>query len=290
MSITSDLKRAMNGTYSGVNRLLVINVIVFLLANIIVNLLGMNGLQDEALTFMEWVSLSGNPLEAGLHFWTLISYSFVHFDFFHVLGNMLLLYFLGRMFTDHLGGQRLVGTYFLGGIAGGVLYVITSMFMHNGDQFQLFGASAAVMAIVVGVASYTPDSMIFPFGFGLKLKWFALISFLLSTVLELATNTGGKVAHIGGALLGFVYGSQLRMGKWPLEGFMRLFSRNRLALRRTKMRVEHVQRRMSDHDYNATKAAIRRRIDEILDKISRSGYDSLSREERDFLQKNHDKT
>jgi membrane associated rhomboid family serine protease len=294
MSIIGDVKRGLNGVYSTVNRILLINVAVFLIANITVNLLSMNGRGDLADGFTRLITLSGSPAKAGLFFWTFITYSFTHYGLFHILGNMLLFWYLGRMFSDHLGGARLAGTYLLGGIIGGVLFILISLFMQGGDNFVLLGASAAVTAVVVGIAAYTPDSMVYPFGIPVKLKWFALISFLLSSLIELSANTGGKVSHIGGALFGFIYGTQLRTGKRPLEWFMNLFAPRRERRSRSKLRVEHVQRSRAvtanDELYNQNKATIRRRIDEILDKISRSGYDSLSRDEREFLQKNHDKT
>ncbi|MCU0433250.1 MAG: rhomboid family intramembrane serine protease [Bacteroidia bacterium] len=292
MSIVSDIKRGLSGVYSTVNRILLINVLVFLTVNITVNLLLLNGRDDLSEGVIRAIGLSGDPLKAVMFVWTFITYSFMHIDFWHILGNMLLFWFLGRLFSDHLGGARLWGTYLLGGIAGGILFIGVSMFMQGGDSFVLFGASAATTAVVVGIAAFTPESMVYPFGIPVKLKWFALISFLLSSLLELSANTGGKVSHIGGALLGFWYGSQLRLGKRPLESFMNWFAPRRERRSRSKLRVEHVQRPrgVSDEQYNQSKALIRRRIDEILDKISRSGYDSLSREEREFLQNNHDKT
>jgi copper oxidase (laccase) domain-containing protein len=149
----------------------------------------------------------------------------------------------------------------------------------------LVGASAGVMAIVVAVAAYSPDYMMFPFGFGMKLKWLALISFILTSVIDLTANTGGKVAHIGGAIFGMIYGTQLRVGKNFLEKFMNIF-----RYKSGKLRIEHSRSRLSDDRvYNDTKISIRKQVDEILDKISRSGYDSLTREEKAFLQKNHDK-
>lgn len=292
MSIVSDIKRGMSGVYSSVNRILLINVLVFLVVNITVNLLALNERGELAETIIRSISLPGAPLKAVMFVWTFITYSFVHIDFWHILGNMLLFWYMGRMFSDHLGGARLWGTYLLGGIAGGLLFIGISLFMQGGEHFILFGASAATTAVVVGIAAFTPESMVYPFGIPVKLKWFALISFLLSSLLELSANTGGKVSHIGGALLGFWYGTQLRLGKRPLESMMHWFAPRRERRSRSKLRVEHVQRQrgVSDELYNQNKAVIRRRIDEILDKISRSGYDSLSREEREFLQNNHDKT
>jgi hypothetical protein len=127
--------------------------------------------------------------------------------------------------------------------------------------------------------------MMFPFGFAMKLKWLALIAFVISTLIDLTENTGGKVSHIGGAIFGFIYGTQLRHGRNFMEGFMNFFKRSKRNLR-----VEYSRsRKHDDLAYNENKVSLRRQVDEILDKISRSGYDSLTKDEKEFLQKNHDK-
>lgn len=285
MSIFRDLKISLSGNYGALIRLILINVIIFLVVNITYNLLGLSGNEYEAGIFLEWISLSGNWIQAIKHFWTIPGYAFIHIDFFHILSNMLMFYFLGRIFVDALGGTRLIGTYLLGGLSGGILYLLVSPLLRHGDASYLIGASAAVMAVVVAIAVLKPDYTVFPFGIAMKLKWLALISFIITTLIELGGNTGGKVAHIGGALFGYGYGYLLSQGKRPLEGFMQLWARGK----RSSLRVEH-RRKLNDEDYINHKTVIRRRIDEILDKISHSGYDSLSREEREFLQKNHDKT
>lgn len=287
MSITRDIKTALNGVYGALIRLLVINIVVWLLANIIISVLTLGGDRFAMDTLSDWIVLPA-PLSHFLpRFWTIFTYMFVHFSGMHLLMNMLWLYFLGRIFSDLLGGARMTGAYILGGISGGILFMLVSNFIPHQSNSTLEGASAGVMAIIVAAAAYSPDYMLhfaFP-RMSVKLKWVALVSFVLFSLINLTDNTGGKVAHMGGALFGFLYGTQLRSGKNFLERFMNVFRVNK-----SKLRVAHTRSaRASDEIYNENKVSIKKRVDEILDKISRSGYDSLSKEEKGFLQKNHDK-
>jgi hypothetical protein len=210
---------------------------------------------------------------------------FVHFDFFHLLGNMLMLYFLGRVFCDLLGGARMTGVYLIGGICGGIVFIAVENLLGQAQNHYLEGASAGVMAIVIAAAAFRPDYLIYPFGFQMRLKWLAFIAFIFTSLIDLTENTGGKVSHIGGAIFGFIYGTQLRHGKNFMGAFMNLFK-----LKKSKLRVEYSRsQRVDDTVYNERKVSIRKQVDEILDKISRSGYDSLNKDEKEFLQKNHDK-
>jgi membrane associated rhomboid family serine protease len=295
MSITDDIKRALNGSYGAVYRLLAINVAVFLALAVLNAVLKATVAGYSYGAVRNWIELPGNAVEAGMHFWTLITHQFIHNGFLHLLGNMLMLYFLGRLFTDFIGGHRLTGIYLLGGIAGGILFVGYSQLVQMPNSPTLLGASGAVMAILAATATIAPDTELSLFGvIPVRLKWLALIIIALYTLSEIAQGAGGRITHLGGAAFGFLYGLQLRKGKPMFEGFMRLFTSAAARRSRSKLRVEHVQRSRAvtanDELYNQNKAMIRRRIDEILDKISRSGYDSLSRDEREFLQKNHDKT
>ncbi len=284
MSITRDIKNALRGSNGALIRLIIINISVWLLVNIISSVMAVKGDASGQALLVNYLAL---PDELGLlpyRFWTIISYMFLHTGLMHLLGNMLMLWFLGRVFSDLLGGARMTGVYIIGGICGGILFITVENLLDNGPS-NLQGASAAVMAIVIAAAAYSPDYTMFPFGFQMKLKWLALIAFLLTSVIDLAANTGGKVSHIGGALFGFIYGTQLRQGRSFMEKFSGIFKRSNKNLR-----VEYSRSaKVDDKVYNERKISIRKQVDEILDKISRSGYDSLNKEEKEFLQKNHDK-
>lgn len=171
----------------------------------------------------------------------------------------------------------MMNVYILGGLSGGLLYLMLAPVIPGGQFSYLMGASGSVMAIVAGVATHAPNYRIYPFGIPMKLKWLAVISFALTTIIDMSSNTGGKVAHLGGALFGILWALNMK-NEW-LTGMFKPKSR---------LNVVH-KRKVSDFEYNQQRSGVRSRVDEILDKISRSGYDSLTREEKDFLQKNHDK-
>ncbi|HTF05126.1 MAG TPA: rhomboid family intramembrane serine protease [Bacteroidia bacterium] len=278
MSFTRDIQTQLKGTYRSVVIFLLINVAVFLTCNVLIHLVAIGGDSETGVGILfQWLCMQ-SKLDGFLpHFWTIGTYMFVHISLWHILSNMLWLWFLGRIFCEVLGSKRMVNVYLLGGITGGIVYFITETIINSPVTGYLLGASGAVMAIVVAVATYTPDYRIFPFGIPMKLKWLALISFALTTLLNLSENTGGKAAHLGGALFGLAYGYSMRKGN-PLANIFK---------RKTKLRVAH--KRVSDTEFVVQKTSVRKRIDEILDKISKSGYDSLTKDEKEFLQKNHDK-
>jgi membrane associated rhomboid family serine protease len=228
--------------------------------------------------------------------WTVITFMFVHLDFFHVFFNMLMLWFSGRLFMDLLGGKRLVGNYLLGGLAGWLFYALAYNYIPGirgqGDGSDILGASASVMAVFIGIAAYRPDMVVSLLIFGeVRLKWIALIYLVLDLVsIRQGNNSGGHLAHVGGALYGYLAATQLKKGSDWSGAFMDQLQRIGSLFTRRKgprLRVEKMDRRkvrvLQDSDFNATKRAKEERVNAILDKISRSGYDSLSKEEKDFL-------
>lgn len=274
----NDIRMYLKGTYRSMVIFLIINITIFLIANLLVHATNLGGGGDGAWVIVRTMMCLPGEFDLFLsHFWTLGSYMFFHLDVRHVLGNMLWLYFLGRIFSDLLGSKRMATVYLLGGLSGGVLYLLLAPLIPGGEHAYLMGASGSVMAIVAGVATHAPNYRIYPFGIPMKLKWLAVISFALTTLIDMSANTGGKVAHVGGALFGILWALNLKTD-W-LTGIFKP---------KSKLNVVH-KRRVSDFEYNEQKKVVRSRVDEILDKISRSGYDSLTREEKDFLQKNHDK-
>lgn len=278
MSFINDIRIYLKGNNRAVVIFLIINISVFIVANVMMSLLKLGGGKEEAEGIIrEFVCLSGNLGDFATHFWTIGTYMFAHVGLMHLLGNMLWLFFLGRIFCELLGSKRMFTVYILGGLAGGVVYLIISQFIAGGTHSYLLGASGSVMAIVVGVATYSPDYRVFPFGIPMKLKWLALISFILTTLLNLSENTGGKAAHVGGAVFGMLWAMSYK-GNF-LSGMFK---------RKPKLNVVY-KKKVDDYEFNQQKISVRKRVDEILDKISRSGYDSLTKDEKAFLQKNHDK-
>ena len=220
--------------------------------------------------------------------WSLITYMFVHKDIWHILFNMLWLYWFGRIFLEYLDQRKLVAVYLLGGISGALVYMLSfnifPAFEGVVSESVAIGASASVMAIVVAIAAYVPDYTIQLFLFGkIKIKYMALAIFVLTSVMDFSVNSGGKLAHIGGAFFGYLYTINLRKGvdigkgiNHVIDFFVTLFKP------RKKLKVTH-KKPATDYDYNKVKADNQAKINSILDKISKGGYDSLTKEEKDTL-------
>ena len=283
-------------------RLVLVNALVFvallLLHLVLIPIAGARMIADvwTEVYVMHWLQSTYVWGDLLYRPWTVITYMFVHLDFFHVFFNMLMLWFSGRLFMDLLGGKRLVGNYLLGGVAGWLFYALAYNYIPgirgSGDGSDILGASASVMAVFIGIASYRPDMVVNLLIFGaVRLKWIALIYLVLDLVsIRQGNNSGGHLAHVGGALYGYLAATQLKKGSDWSGAFMDQLQRIGSLFTRRKgprLRVEKMDRRkvrvLQDSDFNATKRAKEERVNAILDKISRSGYDSLSKEEKDFL-------
>jgi hypothetical protein len=223
---------------------------------------------------------------------------FVHFDFLHLLFNMLWLYWFGRIFLLFFNGRQLGGLYVLGGVAGGLLFIfsynIFPFLQQQADRSFLLGASASVMAIVFAVSFYRKDYVINLLFLGrVKLIYLAIGVFLLDLIAITSENAGGHIAHIGGALLGIGYATQYEKGKDFTNFINRMIDRfiNFIACkpsfkvhRKEKTPTDRNRHRAeSDDEYRRRRNEENRVIDEILDKLKHSGYESLSAEEKKKL-------
>ena len=282
MSFVDDIKNVFSRSGSGLTRIILINVFIFLILNITDALIKLNG-SGPSLVF--WLAIPGNIPLAATHAWTLITYMFIHDGLMHILLNMLWLYWIGKIFVEYVGSKKLVGVYILGGLSGGILYLLVAMIapLYFYNTF-LLGASAGVMAVVIATAVLLPDYVIHLLFFGhVRLKYLALVSFILTSVLDISQNTGGKIAHIGGALFGVLYILQHKSGRdivKPVTAFLNWVQS--LFSGKSKIKVSY-SRKASDDDYNSNQRAKQAKIDQILDKISKSGYEALTKEEKDFL-------
>jgi membrane associated rhomboid family serine protease len=227
--------------------------------------------------------------------WTLVSYMFLHVDFLHILFNLLWLYWFGTVFVQELGLKKLLSTYILGGLAGGLLYVasynVFPVFESVRSEAIALGASASVMAIVVASATYRPERRMHLIFIGpVKIVYIALVMFILTSMVDFSVNTGGKIAHIGGALMGFLFAFYYRQGKDISRGFDRMMDRIASWFKQgpRKMKVTY-KKPADDLEYNKQKAEEQKEIDQILDKISKAGYDSLTAREKEMLFKMSDK-
>lgn len=267
-------------------RLLIINIGFFLLIRIVNAVSGL--FLIPLFSFMDVSNYVAIPASLDLLIqkpWTVITYMFFHWDILHIFFNMLWLYWMGKIFQEYLGRKKLVETYLLGGLTGAVFFVIAfnlfPLFQSSVPAAFALGASASVLAITVATATLLPDYPIQLLLFGtVRLKWLALVIILLDLISVSGTNAGGHIAHLGGALYGFVYIKQLQKGN-DLSGWLsRLFER---FSRKPRMRVATEKQKKRDDEYNINKKAKQERMDDILDKISKSGYGSLTQAEKDFL-------
>ncbi|MFT6165529.1 MAG: membrane associated rhomboid family serine protease [Vicingaceae bacterium] len=240
---------------------------------------------------LEWLAVPSDPGKLIFKPWTILTYMFLHLGLWHLFSNMLWLYFLGTLFVQFLGERKLYTVYIAGGIAGALLYVlffnIFPVFENVNNSAIALGASASVMAVVVGVGTYSPNYAIRLLFLGdVKLKYIAIFSFVIDVLSISNSNSGGHIAHIGGAALGFLFAKQWSKGI-DITAWVGTSSNFLLALvkpgSKSKMKVKYKRPSTSNYEYNDRKKEEQVEIDAILDKISRSGYDSLSKKEKEIL-------
>lgn len=298
-TILDDFKNAWHKPNNGLIQLIIINIAVFVALGILAvfsSIMGTDGLFTFAFKQFTIPAPIGEFLTRP---WTIITYAFAHSfnNLWHILMNMLVLYWFGKVFVDFLGSQKLINLYVMGGIAGGVTYLLAyNLIPFYADRIHVFdgmvGASAAVFAISVATATYWPDHKFFLMFFGpVKIKYLVGIYLFISFLGSVGANAGGNLAHLGGALVGFIYAKQLskgiEIGTWVFKSmdFIKSFFVNR-----PKIKVTHRQKKSSSNGSRRTSGSSSKHsnysqaeIDKILDKISERGYDSLSKEEKEKL-------
>ncbi len=268
-------------------KLIVFNTFFFLLAT-----LGSWVFGTHPQLLMKWFVL---PTELGaliIQIWSLLTYNFLHFDFWHIFWNMLVLYWFGQFVLNLFSEKRFLTIYLLGAISGGVLCVLAyNIFpVLDGKLAYLIGASAAVRAIMIFIASYTPNTEVRIFVFNIKL-WQIGLFVVLSDLIQLSnsSNEGGLIAHLGGAIFGYFYAIQLKkgndIGAWfedLIDWFIGLFKTGK----KSTLKTVHKSKTNTTTKYTTSYAKRnpnQEQIDAILDKISKSGYESLTKDEKDFL-------
>lgn len=272
------------------NQLIMINLgvyVVFLLLRILSFLFQVN----ISGFFIDYMALPSDLTKLITRPWSLLTYMFLHQGFIHILFNMLWLYFGGRLFLEYFGGRRLIATYLLGGLIGGAIYILAyNLFPAFSDVVSISnnrGASAGVMAIIFAIATYNPRFPVrllvlsFPL-WGVAV--FALITDLIA--LGEGNNPGGSLAHLGGAAFGYFMARAYSQGKDLTEGFAGIIDRfvnlfkPKSNLRKVYSNVDSAPRSRSPRK---TANQEEDKLNAILEKISQSGYDSLSKEEKDHL-------
>ena len=264
-------------------KLIYINVGLFIL----IRLMGVIFLlfNIPGISFLQYLQMPSSPELLLYRPWTVITYMFTHFDFLHILFNMLWLYWFGGLFLSFFSERQLGGLYLLGGIAGAVLFMLAynifPYFQTVASSCYLMGASASVMAIVFAVSFYRKDLEINLFLIGrVKLIYLALFTFVIDLLAITSDNAGGHIAHIGGALFGIWFAMRIKKGKDLTAPMNRLLDWVvNLGKRKPKMKVTY-KRAETDYEYNARKNRESADLDAILDKLKRSGYESLSADEK----------
>lgn len=267
-------------------KLIAVNVLVFIVFRLTAFLM------DVSPRFLEqWFELPRDVMAFLSQPWSIISYSFLHGGLWHLFFNMLLLFYVGRIFMNIYGPRRFVNVYFLGVILGGAFFLLSyNLFpVFHQSQAPLIGASAGVMAVLIYICTYMPNQEVRVFFFNLKLWYIGAFFVVLDLVLIPAgDNPGGRIAHLGGALLGYLYARAALQGRDLGAGFSGMLDwlaglfekKPRKAPMKTVYRKQ-AKKTPASVDYD--KATRQRKIDTILDKISKSGYESLTQAEKDFL-------
>lgn len=291
--IITDLKEAFRRGNIFI-RLIYINVAVFvavMLVNVFLQLFNV-----QIIGMLDSFALPASFGRFIVQPWSLITYMFIHADFLHILFNMLWLYWFGNLFLCFFSSKHLRGLYLLGGICGGLLYMVAynvfPYFALSVPVSTLVGASASILAIVAATAYREPNYPIQLFLFGtIRLKYLALIVIGADLLFITSSNAGGHIAHLGGALAGLWFASSLSKGRdltaWINRLTDAIFSlfQKKTWQRKPKMKIHYGAQsvREKDYDYNARRKAQSDEVDRILEKLKKSGYESLTTEEKKKL-------
>jgi membrane associated rhomboid family serine protease len=287
-----EFKSAFQRQNNALAQLIIINVVIFVVVGLITVVLTISGAPSVAELIHNQFEIPAVFSEFLQRSWTIITYAFMHGGFFHILMNMLWFYWFGKLFVEYLGSDKLVAVYVLGALFGGLLYLLAyntiPFFIEQTKDHHIVmvGASAAVNAIIVAAATLLPNYTFYLIIIGpVKIKYIAAIAVLLSVFGTIEGNAGGNLAHLGGALIGFVYIKQLQVGiNWggwitvTLTWFKNLF--------KSKPNVKVTYRSegpTAKKTIAAPGKASQTEIDAILDKISDRGYESLTKEEKEKL-------
>jgi membrane associated rhomboid family serine protease len=298
-TIADEIKESFK-TGGSLTRLIYINLGVFLIVKLFyvfffllspsVGDLNSKGIYFQQ-EFLKFLMLPANIHSLAFRPWSVLSYMFLHFQFLHILFNILWLYWFGRIFLKYLTEKQLLSTYLIGGLSGAALFILFyNLFpglKTELDTAQALGASASVTAIVMAISFYAPNFTVYlPFIGGVKIKYIAIF-FVVTDVLQIASeNAGGHIAHLGGAFYGYLFAMQLKNGKdigkffgTFMDGISSLFK----PRKNMKVTYRKAASREDDLQFNKMKVENQKEIDRILDKIAKSGYESLSKSEKETL-------
>ncbi|MES2513757.1 MAG: rhomboid family intramembrane serine protease [Bacteroidota bacterium] len=267
MSFLQNIKYELQ-KHSKLTILLVVNIVIFFIINISTGIFGTSAVINN-------LALPLNLNEFFFKFWTLFTYMFSHQNLGHIFYNMLLLYFSAQTFLNFLSEKKFMYVYLMSGLCGGIiLLVLSAIFPVTFANSILLGASASVIGVVTALAMYIPNLQVSLFGIiEMKYKYYALLIFAVSSIIDFNINTGGKISHFGGAFFGLFFGYMLKNGK-DISDFSFLKRE-----KKSPLKVVH----NSSFAKTQPNSANQQTIDSLLDKISKNGYENLSKEEKDLL-------
>ena len=278
MSIINDIKsRYTKGNI--VEKLIYVNIAVFV-ATLLTSVI--QGLYEGQINWLvEWFSLDDDLNSLLKKPWSIISYGFLHADFLHILMNLLVLYYIGNLFLEYFTQKQLLSFYILGTLFGGILYIFSQNYfpLFEGKSSLLVGASAGISAIFIGIATYIPNYQLKIRFIGFVKLWhLAAIWIGLDVIGLIGANAGGHFAHLGGALFGFLYVN--KASNKDIKIFDKIASIFKI---KKKSPLKTVHKSKVKKKTSTSNNLTQQQIDAILDKISKSGYDTLTKTEKEFL-------
>ena len=268
-----ELKNKINLYISGLNiveKIILFNITVYLLPFVLKTVLFL--LNIKGLSIVNWFTIDATLSEFILKPWSILTYGFIHGSFSHIFWNMLILYYFGNILKNIFGEKLILNLFLSGIVAGGLTYLISyNLFpVFKGINSVMIGASAGVMSVLFFLAAYDPQYRIRIIFFDIKILYIALFLFFYDIIQIPLNNSGGHIAHIGGALWGYYYSVKYNNGSDLVNSILSFFKKN-------------TNNKPSLKSKKDTKNFDQNKIDEILDKISDSGYDSLTKSEKEYL-------
>ena len=250
-------------------KLIVINIIFFIIPLLLNTFLWLFELKD--ISILDYFVVEADLMSMIFKPWSLITYGFLHGSFSHLFWNMIMLFYFGNILVNYFGDKRLLNVFFNGILFGGIIYIISyNLFpVFTGVSSKMIGSSAGVMAILFYITSYNPNHTIRFFFVNIKLLYIAVFLLLMDIIQIPVENSGGHIAHLGGALIGF-----LMFRSFKGIDFVDIYTN--LSTRKNNKKIKR-NKTFSGSNFDQKK------IDSILDKISESGYESLTKEEKNYL-------
>lgn len=273
MQLIDDLKRRYQDGHLAM-KLIYINVAIFIIISIVSGM--------SSLPMVEWMGLNSDYQNLLVKPWTLFTYMFVHIRFFHLLFNMIMLYIIGEFFYRYFGDRAFAKFYFLGGISGGLLFLLIDLISQQNGL--LMGASAAIYSVLFAMVAYQPDLKVRLFFISEPIKLLHVaIGFIALGFLINAENFGGNISHVGGALFGYFYMKKYERGNTVFSNFQQSIQKLFKRKKTEKTYSAHQKPPRDDYEYADWKKQKEDKTNRILEKISRSGYNSLTAAEKEFL-------